>query len=142
MLKEQISTTFVTVTSIYHTISALLPHLFHTVFLNKLFLCKNSKICRCMKSIHLISMSVQPSSITLFRVPFPCPTPQGRRASQLRTTLMHQIVMRHKARSRSWTLTNQCRQGARVAARPESKASAPHVFNLLERLSPPSNGFS
>ncbi len=37
---------------------------------------------------HLILVCVQPFSTTLFRGPFPLPTPQGRQDSQLRTTGM------------------------------------------------------
>ncbi len=91
-----------------------------------------------------IFVSVQPSSTTLFRVPFPLPTPQGRWDSQLRTMPEREFRMLRKATPRTWRPLWQTYLGrsARVAARPEGQAAPPHVFNLPERLSPRNHGFS
>ncbi len=84
-------------------------------------------------------VSVQPTSTTLFGVPFPHPgaPPQGRRDSQLRTMPEREIRMVRKATPRTWSPLWQTYHGrsARVAAslRPESRASPPHVLNLPER---------
>ena len=50
----------------------------------------------------MIFVSVQPSSTTLYGVPFPLPTPQGRRDSQLRTMPKREIRMLRKATPRTW----------------------------------------
>ncbi len=55
----------------------------------------------------LIFMSVQPSSTTLFGVPFPLPTLQGRRDSQLRTMREREIRMLRKATPRIWRSLRQ-----------------------------------
>ncbi len=77
--------------------------------LTKAIVSSNSQIeyCDCSKfympisevaiSYLLIFVSVQPSSTTLFGVPFPLPTPQGRRDSQLRTMLERDIRILRKA---------------------------------------------
>ncbi len=98
----------------------------------------------CNLLVGVIFVSVQPSSTTLFGVPFPLPTPQGRRDSHLRTTPEREFRMLRKATPRTWRPLWQTSYGrsARVAARPEGQAAPPHVFNLPERLSPPSHGFS
>ncbi len=50
----------------------------------------------------LIFVSVQPCSTTPFRVPFPLPTPQGRRDSHLRTMPEREIRILRKATLRAW----------------------------------------
>ncbi len=72
-----------------------------------------------------IFVSVQPTSTTLFGVPFPLPTPQGRRDSHLRTLPKREIRMLRKATPRTWRPLRQIYQGrsARVAARPEGQAA-------------------
>jgi hypothetical protein len=50
----------------------------------------------------MIFVSVQPSPTTLFRVPFPLPTPQGRRDSQLRTMPQREIRTLRKATPMTW----------------------------------------
>ncbi len=71
-------------------------------------------------------------------------TPQGRRAWQFRVMLKREIRMLRQATSRAWRPRRQNYQGwsSRVAPRPEGRPAPPHGFNLLERLSPPSHGFS
>jgi hypothetical protein len=51
--------------------------------------------------VALIFVSVQPSSTTLYGVPFPLPTPQGRRDSHLRTMPKHEFRMLRKATPRT-----------------------------------------
>ena len=60
------------------------------------------RIMQHMEGEGAIFVSVQPFSTTLFGVPFPLPTPQGRRDSQLRTMPEREIRMLRKATPRTW----------------------------------------
>ncbi len=78
--------------------------------------------------ILVIFVSVQPSSTTLFRVPFPLPTSQGRRDSQLRTRPQREIRMLRNATPRTWRplrqtylLRKEC-QGCSETRRPSRPA--------------------
>jgi hypothetical protein len=82
-----------------------------------------SKIVRTM-----IFVSVQPSSIALFGVSFPLPTPQGRRDSQLRTMPRARVsdAAQGNTQDTEATLANLLRrecQGCSEARRPSRPAS-------------------
>ncbi len=82
-------------------------------------------------------MSVRLSSTTLFGVPFPLPTPQGRRASRVRTVPEREIRMLRNAipghgGQPPWQTYSG--RNARVAARFQGQAAQPYKFRLPERL--------
>ena len=87
-----------------------------------------------MSSYQVISpifVSVQPSSTTLYGVPFPLPTPQGRRDSQLRTRPQREIRMLRKATPRTWRPLRQIHEGRSARDARGSKAKPPRPANSI-----------
>ena len=88
-------------------------------------------------------VGLQPFSTTLFGVPFPHPTPQGRWAQRHRKVPESCVRRMHKAAFRTprqhWQMYEERTQ--RDATRPEGRAAQPHTFCAAIVTSQPWIGF-